>query len=151
MKGPINVFSLGYYPYTKAYKLCNPLACKLIVSKDAIFREEAHWNWLENEKSTATIPLERVTASEDANEQEDLDLFPVELDASEDAQRQIALTNGSPPWRTRSLIELYENCTFALSIMEPSSFEEESIQKNCTWELSELPLRRKLIGPKWVF
>ena len=66
--------------------------------------------------------------------------------------------------KTKSLEEIYENCSFAVS--EPSSFEEASmlkiwndamkeelsmINKNGTWELTSRPKDRKVIGVKWVY
>ena len=63
-------------------------------------------------------------------------------------------TSETPPNRVRTLKDLYENCSFALTAADPLTYneaigkkewqtvmEEEiiAIQKNSTWELVDLP------------
>lgn len=72
----------------------------------------------------------------------------------------------SPTPKVRTLKELYESCSYALNVTDPSNFEEaeklehwrqamtekiDSIQKNGTWKLCELPKGKKEIGVKWVY
>ena len=68
--------------------------------------------------------------------------------------------------KLESLSVICENCSFALNVLDPTSYKEvikvsewlEAISKELnailrkeTWKLSELPTWKKLVGPKWVF
>lgn len=72
----------------------------------------------------------------------------------------------SPLQRVGNLKGIYERCTFALSVFDTITFEEAkkskkwkraiveeigSIYKNVTWELSELPSEKKIVGVKWIY
>ena len=72
----------------------------------------------------------------------------------------------TPPAKFRSLREIYGNCSFALSVIEPSCFKEvvdsqawknamieemQAIEKNQTGKLVNLPEGKEPIGLKWVF
>ena len=45
---------------SKAYKLYNPATCKVIVSKDVVFREATRWNWKQGGESTAALRLDEL-------------------------------------------------------------------------------------------
>lgn len=36
---------IGCCPESKAYKLYNPITCKVIVDRDVVFHEGSQWNW----------------------------------------------------------------------------------------------------------
>lgn len=70
------------------------------------------------------------------------------------------------PARYRDLTDIYNACSFALTAVDPTTFEEAvknedwvaaikekmaAIYKNKTWELTTLPERRNAIGLEWVF
>lgn len=72
----------------------------------------------------------------------------------------------SPPRKTRSLVDIYESCTYALMLAKPTCYEEacedekwqnsmkeelNSIEKNNTWDLVDLPRGKQVIGVKWVY
>lgn len=52
---------MGYSSESKAYKLYNPITCKVIVSRDVVFNESERWNWSQgndgNGDSQLKIPL----------------------------------------------------------------------------------------------
>lgn len=75
-------------------------------------------------------------------------------------------SNETPPKKFRSLKEIYETCDFALSISDPVLYSDaakeqmwqnamtqeiNSIEKNNTWQLVDLPADKNVIGLKWVF
>lgn len=68
--------------------------------------------------------------------------------------------------RYRNLPEIYSSCSFALTAVDPMTYEEakmnlewvdamnkemEAVCKNQTWELTTLHEGKKAIGLKWVF
>lgn len=36
---------VGYSGESKAYRLYNPISCRIIISQDVIFHESSRWNW----------------------------------------------------------------------------------------------------------
>lgn len=74
--------------------------------------------------------------------------------------------DGSPPRRTKLLIDIYKAFTFALHVADPVDFKEamkskewektmdgkiESITSNNTCELCELLERKKSVALKWIY
>ncbi|KAL0418688.1 UNVERIFIED_CONTAM: putative mitochondrial protein [Sesamum radiatum] len=70
----------------------------------------------------------------------------------------------TPPRRTKLLSDIYETCNFIM--LEPENFEtavkhkvwvqamEEEIkmiEKNNTWELTDRPKDKEVIGVKWIY
>lgn len=49
---------IGYYPESKAYKLYNPLLCKVIISRDVVFYEDTRWNWETSHGDELVIEVE---------------------------------------------------------------------------------------------
>lgn len=47
---------LGNEPGSKAYRLYNPTSKRIIVSRDVVFNEKAHWNWKGGSKQVQTEP-----------------------------------------------------------------------------------------------
>lgn len=71
----------------------------------------------------------------------------------------------SPPTKMRSLSDIYAS-TYALLVAEPLSYDEacgkeewessmkeemSAIERNNTWELVDLPPKKKAIGVKWDY
>ena len=72
----------------------------------------------------------------------------------------------TPSRKYRSLSETYESCAFALVVSDPTTYEEAAeaeiwqnatkeeimaIQRNRTWELTDLPEGKYSIRLKWIF
>ncbi|KAK0579794.1 hypothetical protein LWI29_031544 [Acer saccharum] len=163
------------------YRLYNPITKKVIFSRDVIFEENESWNWDQTKASRSAeliseeetrevatepqIPRDQQTPQRGSTSPQRYDTpLPIERDFSD-----------MMPRGTRSLEDLYENTEQVeeditlyclLMTSDPVSFEEanqeekwrsamddeiRSIEKNKTWELTNLPKGRKAIGVKWVY
>lgn len=75
------------------------------------------------------------------------------------SQESEATVDESPIQKVRTLREIYDSCSFVLAVTDPGSFDEAqqheewrkamaeeicAIEKNKTWELSELPFGKKI-------
>ena len=94
-------------------------------------------------------------------------IFPLhQVLAAAPTSRSSGSSSQSPPQKVRSLREIYESCSFALYVTEPTFFEEAienedweaaemeemaAIEHNHTWELVDLPEDKIPIGLKWVY
>ncbi|KAL5816417.1 hypothetical protein ACOSQ3_024795 [Xanthoceras sorbifolium] len=172
---------VGYGDRTMGYRLYNPVTKKVIFSRDVIFEENESWNWDQTKASTSTELVHEGETREVATEpqiprdqQTPQHGFPSpqRYDAPLPIEREFS---DMRPRGTRSLEDLYEeteqveeDITLYCLLMtsDPVSFEEanqerkwrsamdeeiQSIEKNKTWELTNLPKGRKTIGVKWVF
>nr|KYP62303.1 Retrovirus-related Pol polyprotein from transposon TNT 1-94 [Cajanus cajan] len=125
---------VGYNSTSKAYKIFLPQSNKIIVSRDVQFFEEEKWS-KESEKK----------------------LLQVQEGSEEDVDDQ-------PIRGTRSLSDIYQRCNVA--VMEPVDYNEaatdskwvsvmkeelDMIEKHQTWELTEKPKDKNIIGVKWVY
>ncbi|KAK0589362.1 hypothetical protein LWI29_013222 [Acer saccharum] len=172
---------VGYGDRTMGYRLYNPITKKVIFSRDVIFEENESWNWDQTKASRSAeliseeetrevatepqIPRDQQTPQRGSTSPQRYDApLPIERDFSD-----------MMPRGTRSLEDLYENTEQVeeditlyclLMTSDPVSFEEanqeekwrsamddeiRSIEKNKTWELTNLPKSRKAIGVKWVY
>ena len=162
-KGEKCIF-IGYSTNSKAYKLYNPETKKIIISRDVKFDEQGTWDWsTKSQKETKVIP--------ESYEEEDrqADPAPDEPESSRRPQRRRQL-----PARLEDYVVSNDNdpsdeeiINFALfADCEPVTFEEacgdqhwrkamdeeiHAIEKNDTWELTDLPVDKKPIGVKWVY
>ncbi|PNX60252.1 hypothetical protein L195_g060093, partial [Trifolium pratense] len=137
-------------------------------SRDVTFDEGGMWNWSSKSQKE---PIVTSNGYEEENEQETehVDLTPDEPETSNRLQRQrrlparlqdCVLGNDNDPSNEEIInFALFADC-------EPLNFEEASgdenwikamdeeinaIEKNKTWELTELPADKKPIGMKWVY
>jgi len=182
---------VGYSTQSKAYKLYNPLSGKIVISRNVMFNEDASWNFdsenvssniklpptdeaFQQEPATVSVPgntsSSSPTSSSRATHQSrtsapasDHNLTPQGSGSSSSSSDSFSET---PPAKFRSLMEIYENCSFALYVTEPSCFKEavesqawknamieemQEFEQNQTWELVNLPEEKEPIGLKWVF
>ena len=141
----------------------NPETKRVIISRDVTFDEEGTWDWPSKaEKQPIVIP--------DNYEEEDGQAgTSIQPETSRRPQR-----NRRPPARLEDYVVSNDNdlsdeeiINFALfADCEPVNFEEASndenwrkamdeeihaIEKNNTWELTDLPADKKPIGVKWVY
>lgn len=102
-KSQKNIF-IGFCKNSKAYKLYNPITCKVFVSKDVIFREEANWAWEPCDTPAHTVMIRdaNISIPEVENNVEDASRSTSEHHSSfEDTQGEILIEvapiDGSPP------------------------------------------------------
>lgn len=171
---------LGYCSDSKVYRLYNPITCKVIVSSDVVFNEEAGWNWSNKTDVTPLIMYQDLT--EDTWNPGDDDSSPSRSPSIDQSQGQAASPSGgvtgddncvdattsaeSPVRKVRLLTDIYESYTFVLNVADPITYEEASkteiwreamneeldaIKRNDTWELVELPPDKKVVHLKWIY
>ncbi|CAM8959850.1 unnamed protein product [Rhodiola kirilowii] len=171
-KGEKCIF-LGVSEQSKAYKLYNPVTKKIVISRDVIFDEERIWNWGEKDMLPKQIPVSldkeedtKNSHTEDVINQESTN----EISAAARSPYCLRTNRRRPAWITDYVsgdenfddlahLVLFADC-------DPLSFEEaikekkwqdamdaeiRAIEKNDTWELTDLPEGQKTIGVKWVY
>ncbi|KAL3846133.1 hypothetical protein ACJIZ3_003536 [Penstemon smallii] len=167
---------LGYADGVKGYRLWDPTAHKVIISRDVIFTDNKIQE-NENDSTSKEKPDTTTVEFEDRQEQEVLDSS--EAAPEHEEQEQVELTTPQvrrstreirqPAWHSDYIME--GNVAYCLLIEdgEPSTFHEatksqeaslwmtamqeeiEALHKNKTWDLVPLPQGRKAIGNKWVY
>lgn len=165
---------IGYHP-TGAYKLYNPVNQKVHFSRDVIVNEAEKWKW-ENESEYNSEIQQSYIYPDSSDESEGEDDHEVTADDQEEiiapARPQ---RNRNPPARLTDCEVTSDNTVndegdfihFALladaelvnykealktDVWKRAMVEElQSIEKNQTWELVDLPDKKKKIDVKWVF
>ncbi|KAL4301681.1 hypothetical protein GQ457_10G015230 [Hibiscus cannabinus] len=171
---------IGYDSNSKGYKLFNPSNGRIVISRDVEFDEQASWNWeAQEEKSYDFFPY--FVEEQDVTPSQVVDLpqnmtpppspAPIHEETFEESSSSGESSTERPP-KFRSVRDLYRsteaiNDLFCLFVdSEPLNFDDavkderwklamdeeiKSIEKNNTWELSELPKGHEAIGVKWIF
>ncbi|KAL0457721.1 UNVERIFIED_CONTAM: Retrovirus-related Pol polyprotein from transposon TNT 1-94 [Sesamum latifolium] len=153
---------LGYDESSKGYKYFDPIAKKVVISRDIEFEEEASWNWnIHKGKMYHFLPH----LEEEENEEQ-------EVEGDNSTPSTPSSSDQSP--RYRSISDIYnvaermngDNLFCLFMNDEPLSFEEaikekkwlqameeeiHSIEKNDTWVLATLLSDYEAIGVKWVY
>ncbi|KAH9734072.1 Integrase catalytic domain-containing protein [Citrus sinensis] len=142
---------LGYADGVKGYRLWDPTAHKIVISRNVIFVEDQLQMGDENDSTakekSETVPvyvennLEDLDSSEAAPEHEEQEL--VESEAPE-VRRS---TQDGEPSTFHEALESSDVALWMTAMQE----EIEALHKNKTWELVPLPRERKAIGNKWVY
>lgn len=165
------MFSFGVSVESKGYRLYNPVTKQIIISRDVIFDEENVWDW--NDEEMQQIPM-----NFDNEEQQQLQISSSSASAS---IRENTPNACSPPVQRQrkrpawlmdyvSGEELFDYDNSAHFVLfadyDPVIFQDavqdtkwkkamdaeiHSIEKNDTWELTDLPQGHKTIGVKWVY
>ena len=158
---------LGYQKGVKGFKLWDPKANKVVISRDVVFDEKAMLQRTQEE------------GKETPQSNKEKDIVQVELethdfdDSSSEHMEHRTIASGrtrrvvKPP--TRYGFEDLVSYALTTSSGDPTSFQEaihssekdrwtgamaeemESLHKNQTWDLVELPEGEKAIGCKWIF
>ena len=165
---------LGYADGVKGYRLWDPTAHKVIVSRDVIFAE----NELQSEqkddgtsKDVTTIQIDEKSGEDDSSEAEP-DHEELESDEAVVVEPRRSTRFKQPQLKFRTgeyVTATHDAFCFLTEEGEPSTFQEvvsgtdaslwitamqeemEALHRNKTWELVTLPEGRKAIGNKWVY
>eukprot|EP00253_Pinus_taeda_P027768 PITA_27768 len=168
----------GYGTEYKAYKLYNLVTHKVFASRDAIFHEQTEYG-KEDSNNDSHIPflIELNNEEEEEQEQEQKqEEIAIDSVISDDAGPESAETDRVEviplPRRLGRKTKLpakfrdYALMSKILNIVEPSNYEGasksdewraamheemESIYRNHTWDLVELPEGKTPIGCKWLY
>ncbi|KAE8718737.1 hypothetical protein F3Y22_tig00109992pilonHSYRG00051 [Hibiscus syriacus] len=164
---------LGYADGVKGYRLWDPTARKVIISRDVIFVEGKLQRKEDDdsaEKSETTqIHVEKEFEEGDSSEAEPAHDEQVPESSEAPTTRQSDRVRRRPNWYSDYVIE--GNIAYCLLTEdgEPSTYQEainssdaslwmmamqeeiEALHKNNTWDLVPLPQGMKPIGNKWVF
>lgn len=163
---------LGVSDSSKAYKLFNPLTKKIVTSRDVVFDEETTWDWNEQqsqqilhdeeeEKLPALVVPESssdTTQIIDENSQSSAEINE-ELESAGRVRKRPAWMDDYEVTGPITYYVLFADCDpkeFESAIKEgrwrlAMDDEIESIEKNDTWVLCDLPEGHKTIGVKWVY
>jgi hypothetical protein len=163
---------LGFKKGVKGYKLWDPVAQKVVISRDVVFDEKSMTKAFKGEKSQAAESSNNIGRSTVQVELDELESQSNEEPHSND-QEQDSTRSDRPKRNKRPPVRygLEDLVSYALltSSEDPSTFQEaiessekdkwmeamveenEFLSKNKTWELTELPKGKKPIGCKWVF
>ncbi|KAH9754808.1 cysteine-rich receptor-like protein kinase 8 [Citrus sinensis] len=142
---------LGYADGVKGYRLWDPTAHKIVISRDVIFVED-QLQMKDEDDSTVkekseTVPIYVENNIEDSDSPkaapEHEEQEPVESEAPE-VRRS---TQDGEPSTFHEALESSDVTLWMTAMQE----EIEAIHKNKTWELVPLPRGRKAIGNKWVY
>eukprot|EP00268_Persea_americana_P068892 TRINITY_DN9688_c0_g1_i1.p1 TRINITY_DN9688_c0_g1~~TRINITY_DN9688_c0_g1_i1.p1 ORF type:complete len:612 (-),score=107.26 TRINITY_DN9688_c0_g1_i1:387-2222(-) len=165
---------LGVSAESKAYRLYNPVTKQIIISRDVVFDEENVWDW--NDKETQQIP-----ENFDNEEQQQLQIpvfsslstsAPIREHTPNACSPPVQRHRKRPAWMMDYVSgdELSDDGNSAHFVLfadyDPVTFQDvvqdtkwkkamdaeiHSIEKNDTWELTDLPQGHKTIGVKWVY
>nr|CAE04657.2 OSJNBa0061G20.13 [Oryza sativa Japonica Group] len=129
---------IGYEQGSKAYRMYDPVARRVCVSRDVVFDETTTWAW--------RAPEDAATEEEEFT----VDFFvnpvaPSVADAGEQAGTlvQCLVATEEPV----SFVEAEKHECWRRATEE----ELRSIEENQTWSLAKLPAGYKAIGLKWVY
>jgi len=141
---------IGYNDESKAFWLFNPKKDQLLLSKDVIFYESASWKWKDSVNPESAI-LELFQTPKQP------DVFNSQNGGSSSSSNHES-NSKTHPMRVCPLIDIYYFCHVAFLSSEPQNFKEAvkekkwrkamneemaSIEKNQTWNLVDLPKKRK--------
>ncbi|KAK2417383.1 putative mitochondrial protein [Trifolium repens] len=169
------------YDATGAYKMYNPRSQKIVISRDVIVDEKSQWNWESNINKQVMVHLDDVTSSTanqpvvdhniDENHVQDMHT------SSDDDDRIVRKSTRTrfPSVRLADHEVISDDVVnddgdlVHLAFMadsEPVNWNEaivdsnwrramneeiQSIEKNNTWSLVDLPPQKKPISVKWIF
>ena len=128
---------VGYSTQSKAYKLYNPVSGKVIIIRNVKFNEKACGEY--GKVGAPTTNSQSITKEEQSppemppnnvNEAHTSPAIPVRsATATPDSSRgtspaKSSLSSETPPRKFKSLSEVYESCSFALYVSDPTCYVE---------------------------
>jgi len=168
---------LGYDRTVKGYKLWDPVSKKVLLRSNVVFDETSLLKGLEEKEQQEDpmredeIEVEVTTSRGESNQetQQETNDSQVEEEAEQESiaqGRQRRITKAPVRYGHDDasiafalVTECGDPCTFEEAIeqedrnkwMVAMTEEMESLHKNQTWELTELPKGKRAIGCKWIF
>uniref|UniRef100_A0A2N9FY74 Integrase catalytic domain-containing protein n=1 Tax=Fagus sylvatica TaxID=28930 RepID=A0A2N9FY74_FAGSY len=153
---------LGMSEESKAYRLYDPASKKIVVSRDVFFEESECWDWGRSNEEARLDILEWEDSNEEGSEHDQSEEESEEEVAAEEEGGEVSLSSSespgensptseesSPEGRNRRVPFWMEDYSSKWSAA--MDLEIEAIERNGTWELTDLPKGMKKIGVKWVF
>lgn len=175
-KGKEGIY-VGHDELSKGYRIADPRTYAIVVSRDVKFKNydvsKLEPNFIEFESKFKEEIEEEI--QEEIEEEDDSDENEEQSDSSDDEffefeepiiRRSTRSNFGQPPKRFDDYLvytvrgpEFFEpkNYNQAISCVDSEKWKEamqeelSSIERNHTWELTDLPAGRSSIGSKWVF
>ncbi|GKV22443.1 hypothetical protein SLEP1_g32316 [Rubroshorea leprosula] len=134
---------LGYETGTKRYRLWDPTARKLIISRDVVFNEDVFQGTTKNEEARKLV-IEQEASFDDIVQEENI---------QNDPQSESELLHEGTSSEEHEPTSFKEACESVNSDQWRGAMEEEmeSLHKNKTWDLVQLPEGRKAIGCRWIY
>ena len=138
-KKSVKCIFVGYSNETKGYRLFDPVAKKLIISRDVVFDEHSCYELnkveqnspkfieVEMEPEIEKLPTMTTSGSPSTSNSRS---SPREMQQLENIYR-------TSSQKVRSLREIYESCDFALALLEPSCFEEANQKEEWRTAMNE--------------
>lgn len=171
---------LGVSEESKAFRMYDPESKKIVISRDMVFEEEEKWSWGKTSEEACCDDLEWGDEGKESEEEDNRANNsdpPTPIDVTNPVQGR---RRREPVWMgdyvsgeglseeeddvQQLAMEMQQLAMFASN--DPTTFEEtaksstwreamdreiQAIERNGTWELTELPRGAKKIGVKWVF
>ncbi|KAK8951018.1 hypothetical protein KSP39_PZI003140 [Platanthera zijinensis] len=143
-----------------------------MITRNVIVDESKNWTWekVHDQIIQPTVAEETLESVQDIPQPSSIDVVSTvpDLSESEESSQNSSTSSppSSPPPRFRLLTEIYNSPSIAMLVQEPSSPHEAAtdpnwaqamqqelymIDKNHTWELTDLPSSKSAIGLKWLF
>ncbi|KAE8699949.1 hypothetical protein F3Y22_tig00110569pilonHSYRG00219 [Hibiscus syriacus] len=165
MQNRRSAFFLGYKKGVKGFKFWDPVAKKIVISRDVVFDEQS---MLQQKKDTTVVdfeqfPLEKPETSQPTsggsitNDLHDyslardrvrqMNIKPPSRLGFEDLVSFALIVSSDDPITFHDAVTSQENDKWMAAMVE----EIESLNHNRTWELVSLPEGKKSIGCKWVY
>ncbi|GJV80957.1 retrovirus-related pol polyprotein from transposon TNT 1-94 [Tanacetum coccineum] len=154
------------------YRLWDPTAHKVVVSRDVVFMEDKIQENEEGDsttRETTSIHMEKEFQSNDSFEAAPQHEVNETNESQAPATRTLNRERKRPGWHSNYVMESNVAYCLLTKVGEPSTLQEapndpdasfwkeamqeeiEALHKNKTWELVPLPGDRKPIGNKWVY
>ncbi|GKV24632.1 hypothetical protein SLEP1_g34217 [Rubroshorea leprosula] len=133
---------LGYETGTKGYRLWDPTARKLIISRYVVFNEDVFQGKTKNEEARKLV-IEQEASFDDAVQEEN-----IQNDPQSESEPEFELLHEGTSYGDAISPQPRRAIRPPASAMEE---EMESLHKNKTWDLVQLPEGRKAIGCRWIY